>query len=1232
MKPNFLILGFLLVFAALVFADASEHYVRPWQNESWLTGSQYARALASISMTSSSDIANMDDAQLASYSSLLDRTLLDFSTNLDQLELQKLKTEHVPEDNVEVDLDNAIKWKHYADEIDVAWGEVSPATFFKEEWDIWNYPQNWENCVDDSLSALEESAKTVNQYRKNVLDERAVFEHAGLCNENYTRKNSKYCTDAIEDIQCNSSGMYNQLPDFTWYPACIRNHWATAASLNATLGEMVAAYADAEDECASGIGKAESAKENAEAKLDNYSKDMLDSVYESGSSEESSGASGIKGAYEDLSAIKTDSDAILKTARDAENGKGEGRLYNCIQMRAEATAGYGKITGSRLVEEAAVVVAQSHDDAYSALDMLSSKTDKLTTAGYDLYMNAKSECNLGDSATQLGLKYTHYQNCSADANRALQSLAGIAITNAQMGMNFSDMETLLQKAEKDGIDVTYEREEFEVIKANLITVSTSAQLENLRQRIIDKAQDKYGNLPGWRDMLRAYILNAKPDYDYLYSWFEDDSCYSASVSMYECAIGNLAEMRASYADIEAELTQAHGGDLVASSLLVDSEERWTAAVLDQPGDAYLYVTIVNPLGFGADNVAVTVPASLNYRKIDLVEGAGDVLIVSSSDGKAEIHLANVSAYEKIYLVFKKEDTPCSTLSSSEMAWGDTSGGARVEKTVQISCVHDVESLDVGVRDATSVSLDGVWVEPSEGIVSREVKTGAHALKIESYDYDAYAATRESGFVNTVGQKTSVEFFINFEPNRDMETLSYLVMESGKDIQNVKVFGYSGEKISDVSVMGGNAISFKVEKLDAGKEATVRIDYDISNAKEYVNSSIAYYETQPLTSDEAALLDSAETLAAAGDYDSALMKIDELVAKMKQTDSDYAKLLLKHNKLEEEIGQKIAMIKDALRVAQELGVDNGVVAELQARLAELNRASNMTVARGSLTDPLDTFDMNWEGKELTKISKELADGEKTVKDGWIASGATDPTLSALIDEIEKQNNQFDGTKRFDDAMHAYYALALGEAAIDGAKQNATLKATQDKARFGQALQNANDALALYKKEYDEASGTHWAGLFPETASDISKKLNALNSRKDYAQAAIDAEAIESRINGTLDSLKAQEESMRENAQSLYGGLKAGMDSQDSSVIESALRAADSDANQKQYVAAMKNLETAVTKMGSLKKKDDGLLIIAITGLLVLGVVALYMYRGHIPKNILPPEKGKEREYKRLKREP
>ena len=89
--------------------------------------------------------------------------------------------------------------------------------------------------------------------------------------------------------------------------------------------------------------------------------------------------------------------------------------------------------------------------------------------------------------------------------------------------------------------------------------------------------------------------------------------------------------------------------------------------------------------------------------------------------------------------------------------------------------------------------------------------------------------------------------------------------------------------------------------------------------------------------------------------------------------------------------------------------------------------------------------------------------------------------------------------------------------------------------------------------------------------------------------------------------------------------------DSAFVEAAIQNAKMYAGKGEYVRAIKSLEDGIRRLQSFDRKQDGLLVLALTGLLVLGIIALYLLRDHIPKDIIPKKSGKEKKYKRLKRE-
>ncbi|MEM4272001.1 MAG: hypothetical protein QXH30_00245 [Candidatus Bilamarchaeaceae archaeon] len=1221
-----------LFLAGVCSADALEHYPRPWETKYGEITSAFIVKFAWVNALHMEEVLALPDAARLLLWKDMEPVFTESHNNLEQLHLAELRVEYDEDDEIKADLERAADYKEKAEVVELAWKETFTAALPTASEAAGLYFGYWFSCVDSAFSALDKSAVRLNDLREGIREEQEKFKYGGVCDNDYSGPNSNYCAESIEDASCNYSGVWNSWPDFSWYPGCIREHWKKIALLERQLENTSAAYSQTVEVCSFYVKGAASGKTEADAEMARLDAQRLDLIYESGPGAYSSGAEGVNGAYAYLLEAKKKADSSLKAAMEAAGTGKEKWIKTCIVQSAEASAGYSFLARNHLAEEATDIVALKRNNAYLAIAEAREKKDFLSEEGL-IYLKAAEEYwSRAEGSNALGEKYRDYLNCSFYANEALGTIgAKKEIAGLEASALFEEVGGLLKKAKLDGIDVESEEK---IYNALLLSRPANSRevLGSVRSNIINAAKIKYGVLEGERKDLREKIALAKGKFDYLYSWFEAEECFAGDRLNYECAIGRLGEIKKAYADIRAELMELNAPELLAGALIVDAEERWAGAVLDWEGEAYLYVRALNPLDAKAESVKISVPATLAYRKTDVIAGAEKIMMVSSLNGKTEIYLANVSAYEDIWLVFKKSDIPCRTTSASEKAWGDPQGGAFVEETIAFTCDHDVESLDLGRVDCDGAVLDGVPFSAAQCIVSHRISKGGHTLKLQKYDVDAYSVEREAGVVNTIGAKTHVEYFVKIGPKRDMEYLVYLVSESGKGIEGLDVFSYSGEKVSEKTAYGRSALSFKIADLKEGKTAKVMVNYDISNAKEYVDSSIAHYEAMNLSPEEESLLSQAKELVLKNDYDSAYAKIEALAEKMRQEDRAYEKLLLKHNKLRDELEEKKEALSKALELAAEFGLGNGAIEEMEARLGEIGQALLLEVDRGSLASPLENFDMGWESRELTKISKELAVGEKQVKDAWIAAGGNDSALAEEIERIESANNKFDGTRRFDDAVRAYYLLSIGLERAERAKADAGMRSIAEKAALDSALEKANEIWERYNAEYSEAAKTHWEGLFPQSASELSRKIKGLGGRKDYARAAEEAGKIAKTMEDALHGLEEQEEGLYESTEDLFMGLREQMDEKDAAIVQNALETAAAYADSGQYVRAMKSHEGAVEKMQVVGKKQDGLLIIALTGLLVLGIIALYMLKGKELGGMLHMVKGREREYKKLKREP
>ncbi len=1222
MNTKFLFI--LLVGIVCVGFSASEEYPRPWENDTWLDENPYAASFFGMPALASSG-SMLEEEDREGLEDLLQATVPDFQNSLEELQLGKVKSGISLRGENASYINAAAEKKEDAAEIKIDVEDLLPG---KYGWDLFTYPWDWTDCAEYSLLGLEKYGETVNGKKAEFEGWREKLVNGGVCDDDYTGAGIKYCDMPLEDVDCEFSGIWNEVPGFSWYYGCMEEHWSTIDALDEKITSINQTYRELGDSCEEGKLLAEEKKELAEDVVFEMEQEEVSRIYRSSYGESNSRAQGIKGEYAELMEIKEIADGALLQAKNAGEGE-EKWIKDCIMGSGTAVSGYTVVAQSGIINEAEEVVWEYGEEAQELLEEARARENEMGEMGQAWLEDAEGYCSSGESGS-LGARFESYGKCKKYANMALNSAEqGEGAEEAMITEELAWLEELMEKAKADGIDTHTEEVQYALLEQ---TMPSNYQeiIENIEDGILEKAENKYGDLPGRRKHILAQISMDGSRPSFLESWLKGEECYDGNELDYSCALGMLSEIEESYDEIEAEFL-ANRDSLVQNSLVVDAYEQVGIPVLDGNTSQYLYVDIKNPTKYSGEGITVEAYTEIEYRKIDMVQGKGEVRLVTPKSGRIEIELAGINASETISLAFKKEGIVCRTKKHEEEAEGGSEGGAEVKHEIKISCEEDVRGLVIGEYPGVErITIDGITVPYTGEGVSRPLAKGTHTLELRTYDYDAYEVEREVSFITTFGQTTNVELFFTFHPNRDLEYIAYSTTEEGKGMEEIDIFGYTGERITEKNIIGESTVFFKVHDLEAGKPTKVRVSYEMNNLEEYVAEQVVLYQGMNLTSRETAILEETQTYLQQGDEESAYEKVEELRDEVEDREKKEGKVLEKHDELREEIEEKIARLESSLQIAESLGVNNTYTQEMGARVAELRSAIEEEVPDGALISPLESIDMGWEKKEVTKISKALLDREEDIKERWADSGYCGEKTEAAITEVEEKNSQFSGSLNLDDAMEAFDAAARAEEVLDSAEQS---KAEEDSVMgdvLEEAVSEAYDVLEEYTREYEEADETHLEGNFLLKPYDVSRYLKKADETEDYEKTIEEIEEMTGKMEGTLELLKNEEERLGENLEAIYGEQKESMAEEDRKFVESAMATAENYAGNGEYVRAIKSLEAGLDKMKNFERKQDGLLILAITGLLVLGIIGLYLMRERIPPNLLGQGK-KERTYRKLKRE-
>lgn len=1225
----------LLAFCMLLLFShgfgAQESYPRPWENDGWIAENEHIMDLGVWEfwyvIEPTANISQMDALGV----------MLPFHESLEESGVEALFRECTALPCAAVgSLGTAVRYKQWADEM-IAYtrlGQVAAvmppsAVSIPVEagysWNLYNYIGNWKGAMDNALLAAEQSGAEVNGRRAALESLLASIMQSGVCDPGYAGPGTGLCFIVVDDVACNSSGLWDSIPDMGWYTPCMHGHWSTASVLEEKYANASALWSSTIYGLYALKAAAEEKRADAAGAVDELSGHDLDKIYVSAESTDVSGVASIRNEYGRIAEEYLEANSLMKAAEGSWGSRGSGWYKEQYSALLSASRGYEDVAESSaaLLEDARAVVDNAGRLARADLDAAARMEGRLTQNGQWHIELARAACSIADAEVSLGRKFEKYNECRMHARIAARNLE--MENSTEFALALAEAESVVGKAEADGIDTVMEKALLRIVKekkpANSIQI-----LYGIRNGLVEKAEIRYSGLPEERKELLSIIESGGRQLEFLRTWFEKEECYFGEELDYRCALGNLGKMESSYSRIRDEIF-LRSRDAVENSMLVDYHETTTSASLGGESTYNLLVKAKNMLDIGAENVVFSVPAGAELRGIDIISGRERVRTVVYEDGAATIQLYNIGPGEEIMLEFSRNYTPCTTSDYRESAVGDIYGGAKITETMELHCTNRVDSIYVG-DDVERASLDGRWHEVLDGMLRAKIAAGRHDLSLVKEVPDAYATSKGAETVTAAGIKTTVEYMVEIVPAMDLDYVPVWVDESSKKPEKIEIFSYSGERISNKHEAGG-VVYFEVNGLREGKPAKMRVRYVFSNSQEYVERRLSELENKTLGWQAQAYLNNATALYAAGDYNGALAALDELEAQIDKENKAMAKLLEKHYKLADEISRKVAELEEAIAAAERDGVANNYVDEMRARKGYLEEMLAKNISPAATESPLEDVDLGWEGRELRKIEKYLKDMEKKIKKEWMALGIDDRNLSEAVASLEEKNAAFSGTMKFVDGVEALAALQKAEESLQSIKSGEDAARMELENALGRVLEEAKGVAVRYAQERNAIPRGHrLVSLFTKSPAWIENRLDALGRSRDVEAAISEASDLRGEMNGIIDFLRGESERLSGAARELYKEIGAELGESQRSEVETALGMGESYYSQKQYAKAILAYESALDALQrGAGDEDDGILILAVTALLVIGVV-LFLLLGKARPRLPKSGHGQMRRLKRV----
>ncbi len=1229
-----LILWGVLAFALLSFGFcAQEEYVRPWEDNGWVATNEHIMDLGLWEvwyvLEPTANISRMDALGL----------MMPFHESLEESEVEELHSEcETPSCSSKGSLGTAVRYKQWAEEAKgytemgvsaPVMGAVPGAMVSYESiyaWNLYSYVGNWKGAMGNMLDAVGEEGAQVNANQLVLKELMGKLENTGICSPGYAGPGAGICFETFDDVACNSSGLWDSVPDMGWYPDCMRMHWEASASLQAKYLNASTQWNSAMDQLEvlaveTGVRESEARDWVEELKLQ-----RLDRIYLSAETTDISGVVSIRDDYYGI--MRDYSEASNLMAGGGDSGtRTYGWYKNRYDALLEAAGLFESVAESSeaLMLNAEEVVGEAEGEAKFELAAVSGE-GQVTERGQTFLQMAAAACAYGDAESLLGTKFEKYMECRMYAGMAG---AGMDIgAQAEYAATLAEAEDAVASAERDGLDVFMEKALLQVVKERKPANSVSI-LRGITDGLVEKAELAYAELPGERGELWAQIAAGGSGLAFLGTWMEGEECYVGDELDYACALGMLKTIEESYEEIGNEIT-LRAAEVVGNSLIVEYYETCTAASLHENSFYGLVVKARNPLDLGAENVLFEVPAGAEIGKIDAVDGEEQIRLLVYEDGAATVQLYNISPHETMLLEFSKEYAPCAISGIETISIGDGVGGARTTETVDLRCSIDVDALYVG-ENIERAFLDGKSYKIKDGMLRASIAKGKHELVLEYKTENAYRLVKNTEVISTVGTKTTVSYMIDIIPSIDLDSVPVWVDEREKAPERIEAMSYTGERISNKQDSGDGLLYFEIRSLEEGVPAKVRIRYEFSNISGYIMDRITEANEVDLSGDAQIYFENATESYSIGDYAGALAALEEMETQVEKEAKERAKIISKHEKLYDEILKKAEELGGAVSAAENLGLKNSYVSEMCARAGYLEEMLLEELAPAATVSPLEDVDMGWEGKELTKIQKYLKDGETKLKKEWMATGVDDANLSRAIEVLEEGNAFFSGTMRFEDGISAMDALAKAQVALDAVKVGKMARVEEDQELLSRMIDEAEELADDYEEERNSLPRGHrLVSTFQKSPSWVKERLESLSRSDDVEDAISEVSDLKAEMGSVLGFLKRESERMLDDVEGIYESSWGGIGEKEQNEIWGIIQTGKDYYQKKEYAKAIVAAESALEMIGENEGDGGGLLVLGVTALLVIGVVA-FLLLGKSGLGGLGKKKGGVKRLKKIEKD-
>jgi hypothetical protein len=1179
------------------------------------------------------------------------------------------------------------------------------------------YPAKYSSALEHSAKSYDLAQSAALSISSLVQSEYAFLSHAGAFSQSYSgfasapfnyaesllSPDSSLC--ASESAASSQLAAYfsssPQMPDFSQPSFSARANSLAGASQNSTINRLISLYILLSDSKGKMLSEYESARAGAEGALRSLSLEV--SLLDSGKLEfigdvpfsQQSGSSLLVGSeysgiYSGYLKAKDDlarSESILQSAQSSFSSKGaNGYLATAIaDAQSSAEISQNAISSLRLVRSnAESAVLSQENTAQIAISIARNATSGQATtissaqslsAARILLSQSEAEFTSAKSMPQLGARFLAYSNAARLADRATslsQSEQDFSIS-LEAEAALSGYSVLIYSAEKDGLDVSYDKEMLLEYRS-LIAASQSPDISSSVQGAVLHDSD-------------ALVLRLHEKYSYLEEKYSLASAYSSAMhttfpsisqqlgrlSQYfpsgeldaRAAVGSLKQIERS---LDALLAEAGSKTPIYLSSVLSQQaqvfEIQDMIVLGQQTDYVARLTTQNPSQlFSSGEISFSTVTSVPLYSSDF--SGGDAIVDAyPENGKVTVVVPAVSPWQSFSSTFKKKDNPVqivSSIDSCETATAESAGASRAISFISSRAIPSIKvSQQAPPFSYGASALYGGLEFPLSfedvGLLQGEISgifPGKGSLMLNYFVPMPFSVSSSDLAYETLplGAKKITQVLEISQPLLDCAAANVLIFEPYAGISNLSIVPLSGEKVAHAAaVPSGNEtrISFEFSPLAKGRRSSFAVSYILQDQQAALSFALSQAELMVLTynrTKDSFALANAKNLALQGKSNEALTILSQMrqdAQALSYSAGDYQMFLSEKADAEGKLSS-LLFAQDGLSHADaKISTQfSSMLFKYQSSISSANDEADaggyqkattiLRKAKGDIYSSLATlslFSLNEAAESYATARKENQNANASAM--LSAKGSLEESQSSYTDgEFAQSLLQSSQASRF-----------LSLASESASATSAQISADAEQLRFSYAAlrTGAESLLANYSSQY--------SALSTQSRRQLSFTPSAAQVRLDEADKQIAAskktslspqEAL-SQANASLAKISALGASLTGALSSLSGSASSSLDVARAALSEVKLRADVKDAQQigeevaksedflasGLYADSLSSSERAISAANAALSKTTGTnplqpLALAIISVVFICGAAYYFFMG---KKRAPPSEKKE----------